>query len=80
MKTLKDRGRKAIIYHFFNVSINDASLNVQLKTDSINGSNLIIMLRHDKMPTLDKCDMVKAAQDIAEFDGIVLSRKYHYNY
>ena len=74
---VKARGRLPIVYHRFNVSINEPSLTIQLRQfdsdqktmEAANVSNVVLLARHGQLPTLDACDMVKRARDIVGRDG-----------
>eukprot|EP00095_Tigriopus_kingsejongensis_P012226 maker-scaffold528_size145933-snap-gene-0.28 protein:Tk12226 transcript:maker-scaffold528_size145933-snap-gene-0.28-mRNA-1 annotation:"cobinamide adenolsyltransferase" len=66
--SLTRRNKPFIIYHELNVSIEFASLNIQIKIDENagNASNVVILARNGKMPLLDQCDFVRKVRDIAD--------------
>ena len=68
---LKLRRKPPLIYHNFNVSNVFATINIQIKfmtndsTDEIfENSRMILLLRHEKLPTLNNCDLVQAVSTI----------------
>ena len=68
---LKLRRKPPLIYHNFNVSNIFATINIQIKfmtNDSINeifeNSRMILLLRYEKLPTLNNCDLVQAVSTI----------------
>ncbi len=78
---LEKRSKPALIYHAFNISNAYATLNVQFhdNTTDLDGnpkfvanedSRVIILVRHDKLPTAQECDMVMAVADMLGIDGI----------
>ena len=67
---LKMRRKPPLIYHAFNVSNIDATVNIQINPiynitkDSAENSTLVLLLRYDKMPTLKDCDLVRSVSSI----------------
>lgn len=79
--SLDRRQKPYIIYHELNVSIEFASLNIQIKIDSTTGndSNIVLLLRNAKMPLLNQCDFIKKVKTISLMDGkqyLLKLRKY----
>ena len=68
---LKLRRKPPLIYHNFNVSNVFATLNIQIKlmtndsADEIfDNSKIVLLLRHEKLPTLNNCDLVQTVSTI----------------
>ena len=64
---LKMRRKPPLIYHAFNVSNIDATVNIQIKpiyNITKDNSTLVLLLRYDKMPTLKDCDLVRSVSSI----------------
>ena len=71
LEFLKARQKPPLIYHAFNVTNKFSTINIQIKQvaedQSIlhrNDSSLIILLRYQKMPTTDHCEIVKQVSSI----------------
>lgn len=75
LDALKVRGKKPLIYHQANISNTYASINVQFggDEDALVNSRVVIFGRHNKMPTLKDCDIVKVLQNVKTRDGNELS-------
>ena len=71
---LKLKGKPPLIYHAFNVSNDDATINVQIKpmknTSVVHNTRLFIMLRKEKLPIVSSCDLVKSVSNISNMNGI----------
>ena len=70
---LKLRRKPPLIYHNFNVSNVFATLNIQIKlmtndsADEIfDNSKIVLLLRHEKLPTLNNCDLVQTVSTIKQ--------------
>ena len=67
LEFLKMRRKQPLIYHAFNVSNIDATVNIQIKpiyNITKDNSTLVLLLRYDKMPTLKDCDLVRSVSSI----------------
>lgn len=65
---LERREKYKIVYHYLNMTLNEGSLGVQLKTDN-GGDSLVVIARHNNLPTLKECDLVKVVSDFSDVDG-----------
>ena len=81
LDVLKLTGKPPIIYHAFNVTNEDATVNIQIQplknATVVLSTRLFIMLRKEKLPTLTSCDMIKSVASITHMDGMYI---VHYNY
>lgn len=75
---LTKREKLPMIYHYFNASIIDPSLNIMIKVDNISSSRIVIVARHKKLPTLDQCDFVSPVRKIENMQGNVC--KFTFNF
>ena len=71
LEFLKARQKPPLIYHAFNVTNKFSTINIQIKQVAedqsilhMNDSSLIILLRYQKMPTTDHCEIVKQVSSI----------------
>ena len=78
VNSLKKRNKIPLIYHSFNVSIEFAALNVMTKLYDVNNaseSRIVILVRHEKMPLINKCDVLKVIRNVNETEGKAVSFK-----
>ena len=76
LDTIKKRGKIPLIYHQINVTQPYSTLNLMFEVDQINTTRLVVLGRHNKMPTIKNCEFVKIVGDIPERDA---DCKYHDN-
>ena len=67
--SLKARKKPPIIYHKVAVPRPYSALKVQMRVENNATSTIVIMLRHDKLPTAKACDMLKVVRNITKVEG-----------
>ena len=78
---LERKSKMPFIYHYLNISIEFASLNVQVKlydADNATESRMVLLIRHNHLPTLDQCDFLKVVRKINDTDGKLLISDFEY--
>ena len=76
LDTIKKRGKLPLIYHQINVTQPYSTLNLMFNVDQINETRLVVLGRHNKMPTIKNCEFVKIVGNIPQRDD---DCKYHDN-
>ena len=69
MASLTRRKKIPLIYHFLNITNAYSALTVQVKVDTPQDTRLVLLVRHEKLPTLTACDFVKPLANVGEMDG-----------
>lgn len=80
LQSLQQRKKLPLIYHYFNTSRPYASMSIQIKLGNVVGGDsnlepdsednrLVVLGRHEKLPTLKDCDFVQALRFVNETDG-----------
>ena len=64
LETIKTRGKSPLIYHQVNVTQPYSTLNLEFEVDVTNMTRLVVLGRHDKMPTIENCEFVKIIGNI----------------
>jgi hypothetical protein len=69
LETLNMRSKAPIIYHKMTLSTAYATVNVHLLVNDPLEAQIVIIASHARMPTVDRCDFIKVAAAIEDFDG-----------
>ena len=69
LETIKKRGKEPLIYHQVNVTQPYSTLNLEFEVDVINMTRLVVLGRHNKMPTINNCEFVKIIGNIQARDS-----------
>ncbi len=77
---LKHRNKPPMIYHGLNVTRGYSTLNIQVKTWEIIYKRLVLLVRHGKMPQVDKCDFVKVVTEIDLWDGKTVIMHFRFRF
>ena len=64
LEIIKKRDKKYLIYHQVNVTQPYSTLNLEFQVDNATTTNLVVLVRHNKMPTLKECEFVKIIGNI----------------
>ena len=73
--SLQTRKKPPIIYHKLSVPRPYSALKIQMMVDSRQTSTMVILLRHEKLPTKKACDVIKVVRNITKLEG----NHYHRN-
>ena len=68
LEIIKKRDKKYLIYHQVNVTQPYSTLNLEFQVDNATTTNLVVLVRHNKMPTLKECEFVKIIGNIEARD------------
>ena len=68
LNIINERGKKALIYHQINVTQPYSTLNLQFKVDNVTSTRLVVLGRHNKLPTLKDCEFVQFIANIKRED------------
>ena len=68
LEIIKKRDKKYLIYHQVNVTQPYSTLNLEFQVDNATTTNLVVLVRHNKMPTLEVCEFVKIIGNIEARD------------
>ena len=69
LETIKKRGKNPLIYHQINITQPYSTLNLEFMVDVVNMTRLVVLGRHNKMPTIENCEFVKIIGDIPARDA-----------
>ena len=67
--SLQTRKKPPIIYHKLSVPRPYSALKIQMMVDSRQTSTMVILLRHEKLPTKKACDVIKVVRNITKLEG-----------
>ena len=69
LETIKKRGKDPLIYHQINITQPYSTLNLEFMVDVVNMTRLVVLGRHNKMPTIENCEFVKIIGNIPARDA-----------
>ena len=69
LETIKKRGKVPLIYHQINVTQPYSTLNLMFEVNQTNTRRLVVLARHNKMPTIENCEFVKIIGNIQARDN-----------
>lgn len=72
---LLKRDKPPMIYHYTNITRPNTTFNIQLKVTDPALTRVVILGRHEKLPTLKDCDLVKVMSWVELTDGTEIPGK-----
>ena len=73
MLALETRKKMPLIYHYVNITRPYATFSVQVKVDDVATTRMVLLMRHEKLPTLTACDFMKKLVNVNNTDGMFTS-------
>ena len=69
LDALMGRSKPPMIYHYTNITRPFTTFTIQLKVDEPLTTRIVVLGRHEKLPTLTSCDVIKVMSNVDRYDG-----------